>query len=160
MPSFGKEKSVGETDVWLTPPYILDALGDFDLDPCSPVDRPWDTAKNHYTLKENGLLQPWHGRIWLNPPYGRSMTPWLEKMANYEGGGVSLVFARTETRNFQELIFPYADGILFLRGRLAFHRPNGSLAKNAQAPSVLVAYGLDELDVLANCGLPGRLVRL
>ena len=30
---------------WLTPPYVLDALGEFDLDPCSPVVRPWDTAK-------------------------------------------------------------------------------------------------------------------
>jgi len=86
MPSLGGESSVGETEVWLTPPYILDALGEFDLDPCSPLGRPWDTAKNHYTVEDDGLVQPWYGRIWLNPPYGRSMTPWLEKMANYDGG--------------------------------------------------------------------------
>ncbi|WP_280940170.1 hypothetical protein [Mesorhizobium sp. WSM1293] len=31
------------TDVWLTPPAILAALGgaeSFDLDPCAPLDRP------------------------------------------------------------------------------------------------------------------------
>jgi len=160
MPSLGGESSVGETEVWLTPPYILDALGEFDLDPCSPLGRPWDTAKNHYTVEDDGLVQPWYGRIWLNPPYGRAMTPWLEKMANYDGGGVALVFARTETRNFQELIFPYADAILFLRGRLAFHRPDGSQAQTAQAPSVLIAYGEQEIDALEKSGLDGKLVRL
>lgn len=31
---------------WLTPPDILRALGPFDLDPCAPVNRPWDMAAN------------------------------------------------------------------------------------------------------------------
>ena len=32
-------------DEWLTPPYIIKELGEFDLDPCSPHPdkRPWDT---------------------------------------------------------------------------------------------------------------------
>jgi hypothetical protein len=30
----------GETNDWLTPRYILDALGKFDLDPCAALDRP------------------------------------------------------------------------------------------------------------------------
>lgn len=29
-------------DEWLTPPQIIKALGGFDLDPCSPINRPWD----------------------------------------------------------------------------------------------------------------------
>lgn len=33
-----------DTDEWLTPPQLLKCLGPFDLDPCSPVDRPWPTA--------------------------------------------------------------------------------------------------------------------
>jgi len=160
MVSFGGEQSVGQTEVWLTPPYILDALGEFDLDPCSPLDRPWDTAKKHYTVEDDGLASPWFGRVWLNPPYGRAMTPWLEKMANHDGGGVSLIFARTETRNFQTLVFPFADSIFFIRGRLAFHRPDGSVAASAQAPSVLIAYSEDDTQSLLNSGLDGYLVRL
>jgi len=50
-----------EKDEWLTPPHILDALGDFDLDPCAPVCRPWSTARNHYTIEDNGMLSPWAG---------------------------------------------------------------------------------------------------
>jgi hypothetical protein len=36
-------------DEWLTPQFIVQALGAFDLDPCAPVNRPWDTARTHYT---------------------------------------------------------------------------------------------------------------
>ena len=36
-------------DEWLTPPDIIKALGEFDLDPSSPINRPWETAKKHYT---------------------------------------------------------------------------------------------------------------
>ncbi len=48
-------------DEWLTPKSIIDALGEFDLDPCSPVIRPWDTARKHFTVEDNGLLQEWGG---------------------------------------------------------------------------------------------------
>jgi hypothetical protein len=34
----------GETNDWLTPRYILHALGKFDLDPCAAPDQPWATA--------------------------------------------------------------------------------------------------------------------
>lgn len=34
----------GGHDEWLTPPEILRALGEFDLDPCAPVVRLWETA--------------------------------------------------------------------------------------------------------------------
>lgn len=51
----------GASDVWLTPPEILAALGRFDLDPCSPEMRPWDTAARHYW--RDGLELPWAGRV-------------------------------------------------------------------------------------------------
>jgi hypothetical protein len=48
-------------DEWLTPKSIIDALGEFDLDPCSPVVRPWNTAKKHLTIEDDGLLTDWGG---------------------------------------------------------------------------------------------------
>src|SRR6516225_7787676 len=42
----------GETNAWLTPRYILDALGKFDLDPCAASDQPWATARRHLTAKD------------------------------------------------------------------------------------------------------------
>jgi hypothetical protein len=58
---FGHDRTTMKQD-WLTPPEIIKALGEFDLDPCSPVDRPWDTAKKHYTILDNGLRQEWGGQ--------------------------------------------------------------------------------------------------
>jgi hypothetical protein len=54
----------------LTPRFVIDALGPFDLDPCPPKERPWDTARRHFTEADDGLSRPWKGRVWLNPPYG------------------------------------------------------------------------------------------
>jgi hypothetical protein len=48
----------GETNDWLTPRYILDSLGKFDLDPCAALDQPWATAKRHLTVKDDGLKKP------------------------------------------------------------------------------------------------------
>ncbi len=49
----------GFSDEWLTPPKIVEALGPFDLDPCSPVNRPWPTAGRHLTIEDDGLAQDW-----------------------------------------------------------------------------------------------------
>lgn len=56
---------------WLTPPEIIRALGEFDLDPCCPPAMPWSTAKKMVCRPDDGLAVTWEGRVWLNPPYGR-----------------------------------------------------------------------------------------
>lgn len=82
---------------WLTPRYILDALGHFDIDPCCPQNMPWRTADTMLTKAEDGTTAPWHGRVWLNPPYGREAYPFLSRMATYDGGGVSRSFSCAQT---------------------------------------------------------------
>ena len=155
------------TDEWLTPPAVLAALGEFDLDPCAPIARPWPTARHHYTIIENGLIQRWFGRVWLNPPYLRHVIGrWLARMAEHRRG-IALIFARTETAAFHRYVWPEASALLFLRGRLDFctvdgqvgRRPDGSDA-NSGAPSVLCAYGHRDAEVLAFCGLDGAFVPL
>lgn len=88
---------------WLTPPEILAALGTFDLDPCAPIVRPWDTAGQHYTIEDNGLAQAWEGRVWLNPPFGAQASKWLARLAAH-GNGIALIPARTETVMFYESV--------------------------------------------------------
>jgi len=73
----GHQSATMRTDEWLTPPEIVAALGKFDLDPCSPINRPWPTAEKHYTIEDDGLFLPWFGRVWMNPPYGKQMNHWL-----------------------------------------------------------------------------------
>jgi hypothetical protein len=143
---------------WLTPPSIIQSLGPFDLDPCTPTEMPWPTAANRFTETDNGLIQPWVGRVWLNPPYGREIDSWMEKMAAH-GNGIALTFARTETAMWHRYIWPVADAILFFRGRLRFHKPDGKIAKaNAGAPSALIAYGRDNARRLKSSGIDGRII--
>lgn len=147
-----------ESDVWLTPPEILAALGHFDLDPCSPLRRPWDTAARHLTIEDDGLAQPWSGRVWMNPPYGRETVRWMRRLADH-GDGIGLIFARTETAMFFETVWGHADAVLLIEGRLRFHRADGTRAKiNAGAPSCLIAYGESNVEALRTSGIPGFLV--
>jgi hypothetical protein len=160
MPNIGNEQTVAGTDIWLTPPHVLKALGEFDLDPCSSIDRPWDTARVHFTLEDDGLAQEWSGRVWCNPPYGPGLAPFLRRLADHKDGGTALVFARTETRAFFDHVWDKATAILFLKGRLKFHKPDGTLGGTAGSPSVLIAYGERDAEILKNCTLQGKFVRL
>jgi len=145
------------THVWYTPPDLLAKLGEFDLDPCTSSSRPWDTAKNHYTRAENGLLQRWFGRVWLNPPFDRNQVEeWLRRMGDHNDG-IALLFARTDTNTFHNEVFARADSLLFLNKRLHFYNSLGHRAKtNCGAPCVLIGYGETNSDVLAQAGLRGK----
>lgn len=152
------------TVTWLTPPGIISALGgatSFDLDPAAAPAMPWPTAVRMVTEAEDGLSIAWKGRVWLNPPYtSGQVEAFMARMADH-GRGTALVFARTETEWCERSVWGAASGILFLHGRLHFHYPDGRRAKaNAGAPSMLVAYGIDDLERLRAADLNGALVPL
>ena len=156
----GHQSAAMQRDEWLTPPHVLQALGQFDPDPCAPVVRPWPMADSHYTAADNGLAKPWSGRVWLNPPYGQETARWMERLADH-GQGTALIFARTETATFFPWVWEHASALLFLKGRLHFHFVDGRRAPaNAGAPSVLIAYGSRDAGILKSCGLPGRFLQL
>lgn len=149
-------------DEWLTPPWLLKRLGAFDLDPCAPSDqrRPWNTALKHFSIEDNGLNQPWHGRVWLNPPYGKFAQFWLKRLAAH-GNGIALIFARTDTEAFFEQVWDRSDAVLFLRRRLVFHHVDGRMASmSAGAASVLIAYGPPNVETLRGCADLGRFIQL
>lgn len=143
------------------PPEIIKALGDFDLDPCSPVDRPWDTAKRHLTIVDDGLIIPWpkSDRIWCNPPYGDQCATWMKKMAAH-GNGIALTFARTETKMFFQSIWNSAHAVLFIKGRLKFYHVTGEQGGTAGAPSILIAYGEENSDKLKQVIHLGKYIKL
>lgn len=152
-------KTTNSTDVWLTPKYIIDELGPFDLDPCSPQHPPWPIAKDWYSLENNqdGLSLPWTGTVWLNPPYS-NWSPFVKKLSEH-GNGIALIFAKTETKAFHEYIWGKADGLLFLKRRLKFHKPNGEQGQSATQPSVLIAYGESMAERLRHSKLSGFFVK-
>lgn len=176
----GHHSARPNTETWFTPPAIIEALGgadSFDLDPCSPAGRPYITARQHYTAEDNGLALPWFGRVWLNPPYSTTVVAnFLSRMATH-GAGTALIFARTETDAFHRFVWDRASGLLFLRGRLHFHvgadtwferkgkppifvRAGEPAPANCGGPSVLIAYGDDDRDMLAAAPIDGAFVPL
>lgn len=151
------ESPVAQTVDWLTPIEIVNALGPFDLDPCTPNDMPWSTATTMYSRSDDGFSSPWFGRVWLNPPYGRETSKWIEKLANH-GNGIALIFARTETGIFFPNVWDRADSIFFFKGRLKFCSTDGVAAPaNAGAPSCLVAYGANNTESIWQAWENGRI---
>ena len=141
------------------PPELIKQLGEFDLDPCSPITRPWDTAKKHYSELEDGLKQEWEGRVFCNPPYGDKAKHWLLKCAEH-GNCIALTFARTETKMFFESVWDKATAVLFIKGRLSFYYVTGKKGACAGAPSVLIAYGEENAMLLKNSGIKGQFLRI
>lgn len=148
------------TNELATPPHLVQSLGKFDLDPCAPAKRPWPTAAKHYTISEDGLGQKWHGRVWMNPPYGDKTEFWLARLAEH-GDGIAVTFARTETEMFFKYVWPRAHAILFMKGRIRFFDQAGKISKEiAGAPSVLIAYGRTNARILHASGIQGKFIRL
>jgi hypothetical protein len=153
------ERSENTKVEWLTPPSLVKKLGVFDLDPCSPINAPFLHAKNNFTTIDDGLTREWFGRVYLNPPYGRGMELWLEKLKNH-GDGIALIFARTETKCFFEHIWNDAHGVLFVKGRIRFYHVSGIQGGTPGAPSVFIAYGKENAITLRDCGIEGRFLAL
>lgn len=153
------ERSNNRTDEWYTPKCIIDALGPFDLDPCAPSEKFY-TAKTCYTKEMNGLTRNWEGRVWMNAPYRNPLIGQFIKRLTEHGNGIALVFNRMDTALWHKTIFPTADSMLILRGRLKFYRPDGSQGDSAGCGSVLIAWGEDNSRILQNCGLHGVFIKL
>lgn len=122
------------SDEYATPPEIWrpisNAIGGFDLDPCSGAESQ-PIAPERYTKEEDGLSQGWFGKVWMNPPFGDRSGPgtssrgeWLHKARNeISKDSVELVVALlpvdTSTSWFHDHIVP-ADTICFLSSRPQF----------------------------------------
>lgn len=135
-----------ESPEWYTPRHIIDRVvavfGEIDLDPCSNSrETPNVPALNHYTAADDGLTQPWRGRVYMNPPYGDEIPQWVDRLVQaYEGeeinAAIALLPARVDTNWFQPL-WDYA--LCFVKGRLRFSGAENS----APFPSVVVYLGPD-----------------
>jgi len=153
------EKSKDTTVEWLTPPELVRLLGEFDLDPCTPVNPPFTHAKVNYNINDNGLKKEWFGRVYMNPPYGKGMELWIEKLKIHKNG-IALIFARTETKCFFNHIWDDADAVLFVKGRIKFYDIHGLQKGTPGAPSIFIAYGKENAMILEESKIEGKFIRL
>ena len=114
---------------WKTPKALyqaLDAEFHFDHDPCPTIP------------KINGLESEWGNVNFVNPPYGKQMEKWIQKVYQENSKGKTVVFllaSRTDTRWWHDYIMK-ADEIRFIRGRLKFDDQKNS----APFPSAIAIF--------------------
>lgn len=149
---------------WATPQDLFDRLNhvyEFQLD--ASASKSNAKCKNFFTKKQNGLAQDWHPfrRIWVNPPYGRTIGLWMKKAWEESQKGclvTCLVPARTDTKWWHN----WVDGksqVTFIKGRLKFVNTKQNRIGNAPFPSALVVYGAYPTETDSNwsiaCALDG-----
>jgi phage N-6-adenine-methyltransferase len=133
-----------DTDEWPTPQDFFDEvgreLGPFDLDPCcTPTSAK---EPKFFTKEDDGLTQRWEGKVWMNPPYGRTIKQWMKKAYESSLCGafvVCLIPSRTDTAWWHD--YAMKGEVRFIRGRLKF----GNATENAPFPSALVIFHPQEI---------------
>lgn len=149
-----RQTTVNTKDEWLTPMELVKSLGYFALDPCA--SEGWDTARNYFTIKDNGLNKDWYGRVWLNPPFSKKKY-WLKKMSEH-GNGIALVPNSTDTQWFHDYCFNQ-HGILFVNKRVSFYHKNGKKAGSPTFGICLVAYSEYDAKILSESNR-GKFIKL
>lgn len=172
------------TDRWLTPPDLLEKLGEFDLDPCCEAWMPWRTAKRMLALAPtidsivpghsrftdqfvaseivaNGLQEKWEGRVFMNHPYSCGL-PWAEKFVAHHNG-IALTASKSLDTRWGQIFLNNCDAVLFPAGRFLFHYPDGTKSIGKWLPNALWAFGESEAQLLLSLwetsAIPGRVLR-
>src|SRR5215475_1262987 len=144
------------SDDCYTPRWIFDAAGlVFDMDVAAPVDPARRTcpARRYLTPVENGLIQPWTGLVWLNPPYS-DPGPWIDRFARHRSG-LALVRASKRCAWVGSLL-RCADGITLLSP--TFSRPDGSILE-LMSLVILAACGQEAVGALARVAAADKYVQ-
>ena len=142
-----------ESFEWYTPKRYVESVrevfGEIDLDPAtSDIANQTVQANQIFTVKEDGLLQNWSGRVFLSPPYGfreneSNQKLWSAKLIDeFQSGGVGeailLANAMTASKWFQPL-WDYT--LCFTDHQICFYRPDGSVGNQPTHASVFVYLG-------------------
>lgn len=141
MSTYMQVATSSASDNWPTDPAVFARLneefGPFELDVCASDEN--HKCPKYYTAEDDGLKQPWTGRVWMNPPYGRTIGQWMRKgaQAGAEGATVAcLVPAKVDTAWWREACAS-ASLVRIFPGRLRF----GDLAQPAPFASALIVFG-------------------
>ena len=127
-----------KTDMWETPQWLFDkydAQYHFTLDVCATSENT--KCAVYFDEETNGLMQPWGGCCWMNPPYGREIGKWVKKAYEESKLGATVVCllpSRTDTAWWHDYVMH--GQVTFMRGRLKF----GESKNSAPFPSAIVVF--------------------
>jgi hypothetical protein len=153
---------------WYTPvEYISLAravLGDIDVDPASArLAQETVKARQYFDKEQDGLRQPWYGRVWLNPPYSQPLiAKFIGKLLCEWNSGrikacIALTHNYTDAMWFHDAISA-ANVVCFPKERIRFYEPSGAIAKPSQG-QVFFYYGQDSETFKHEFGRIGFIVR-
>lgn len=123
-------------DEWYTPARYIElvrtVLGEIDLDPASnPHAQKTVRAGRFYTKEDDGLSQPWAGRVFIGPPYSAALVKrFITRLIHeYDAGrvtsAIALVNNCTDTSWCQSLMRA-SSATCFTSGRIPFERVDGA----------------------------------
>lgn len=142
------------TNEYYTPPdyarLVHAVLGSIDLDPASNrAANRYVRAAAYYTKRQDGLRKPWHGRVFLNPPYGKTagrsnQEVWSMHMYRaYRRGdfdsGILLIYS-TQGYEWYERLWRLAP-VCCARKRICFINAQGEQMSEAKKGSTFVYFG-------------------
>ncbi len=140
-----------ESDERYTPAWVFDGLGlTFDTDPASPGVGDFVPARRKITALEDGLTQPWHGRVWLNPPFS-SATQWADRFIAHRCG---LFLGPVANSAWCTRLMAAADLVWFMRD-FAFVHPTHA-GKRSSMPLFMASMGELETVALRRLACSGR----
>ena len=138
------------SDLWFTPEYIVDPFrelsgGRIDLDPASCAEaNEIVRAERYYTEADNGLLLPWFGNDFVNPPFSKIAQFVAKGLLELETGKVELQLwvtnANTEVAWFK-MLAGRANAICFPSTRIQFRLPGGKIKGSNRRSQALFYFG-------------------
>ena len=145
MTLFSAPQTQLTSDDCYTPAWIFEAMGlRFDVDVSSPPSGvPWIPCDQFFTMAEDGLAQPWVGRVWMNPPYSNA-TPWAHKFMAHRNGVALLPWAKSR---WCDEVWDAADAIVSLGTRT-----DGFVGKSPWLSCFLAAYGAECVEAIGRVG--------
>ncbi len=140
---------MGSSDDYYTPSWVFERMGiAFDLDVCSPPGGlDWIPAAWYYTQADDGLVQPWNGRVWMNCPYSEAWR-WVPRFVDHAHGVCLLPHAKS---GWHSVIWRAADAIVIPDRRVNFvsDRSNGEV----RFPLFFAAFGDECVEAISQLGL-------
>lgn len=150
---------------WYTPKKFIDAarnvMGSIDLDPASSeIANKVIQSTKIYTEQDSGLVHPWSGNVWMNPPYNNSLVgeftrKLIEDLPSINQACV-LVNNATETRWFDHIVTK-CDVMCAVKGRIKFLHENGEATGSSLQGQVIMYFGknsdkfIKEFKVFGSC---------
>jgi hypothetical protein len=143
------------SDDYYTPRWVFEYMDiRFDLDVCAPPGGiPWIPADHYYTQADDGLLAPWHGRVWMNPPFSRPK-PWAERFREHRHGVAIFPHSMGQwvTRLWAE-----ADGWIVVPPPITFIKEG--VTGPIPIPVSMAAYGDECVEAISRIGVVRRIAR-